>query len=277
MSKHFIVNPSKETLSKEEVSKIQANSEQVMVEWDDIAAKKSMERFLEEDFLIHTEGRVVVKVDMKSKDSHTFESGLTIRRERNFNNFNRRETQPVNCIVISGEGIPKGAEILVDHNAFHETNRINDYKNSFESEDTDRIRYFSLERYECFAWRVGKSDWTPLYPFEFGLRIYQPYTGKLENIEPQKMKDTLYVLTGELKGNVVRTLKGCDYIVIYQNDDGREGQLLVFRPMGDNIRKLDEEAIAILHEVTEKVNSGEYLVGYEIKDAKPFKESVPVN
>lgn len=276
MSKHFIVNPSKEALSKEEVAKIQASSEQVMVEWDDMVAKKSMEKFLEEDFLIHTEGRIVVKVDMKSKDSHTFESGLTIRRERNFNNFNRRETQPVNCIVISGEGIPKGAEILVDHNAFHETNRINDYKNSFESEDTDRIRYFSLERYECFAWRFENDNWTPLYPFEFGLRIFQPYTGKLENIEPQKMKDTLYVLTGELKGNVVKTLKGCDYEIIYLDKNGRDSSLIVFRPMGDSVRKLDEEAIAILHEVTEKVNSEEYLVGYEIKDAKPLKENVSV-
>ena len=59
------------------------------------------------------EGRVIISVDHEKKNSHTFEDGTTIRLERDWNNLNRRETQPVNAIVIDGEGIKDGAEILI--------------------------------------------------------------------------------------------------------------------------------------------------------------------
>jgi len=100
------------------------------------------------------------------------------------------------------------------------------------------------------------------------LRVIKPYKGKLHNIEPEVLKDTLYVVSGDLKGNVVKTLKGCDYQLVFQELNGREGNLICFRPNGDSKLKMEEEAIAILLDDTEKVVSGEYLVGYEIKDAK---------
>lgn len=269
MTKHFIIDPSSTPLSKESITRIQQDKETVLANKGSKEDQAASQKLAQEDFLVHTQDRVVVKVDMEFKNSHAFEDGTVIRRERLYNEFNRRIAQPVNCIVISGEGIPKGAELLVSHNAFHETNRINDYKNSFEKEDSDRVRYFSIPTYECFVWRLGEGDWTPLYPFEFGLRVFKPYKGKLEGIEPEQLKDVLYVTSDcELKGKVVKTLKGCDYIVVYQNSDNREGQLLIFRPFGDIKRRLDEEAIAILHEETKQVEDGNLLVGYEIKDAK---------
>ena len=277
MSKFFLLDPKRRSSSKEVTNLIQQEGEQILQGIDNIVTIKKTSQLLEEDNLVHVDNRIVVKVDMKSKDSHTFASGLVIRRERNFNNFNRRETQPVNCIVISGDGIPKDAEILVDHNAFHETNRVNDYKNSFESEDSEIVRYYSLARYECFAWRTGESDWVPLYPFQFGLRVFQPYKGLLDGIEPQPLKDTLYVLSGDLKGTVVKTVKAADYVIIFQERTGREGSLLVFRPNGDEKRKLEEEAIAILHSETKKVISGELLIGFTIQDAKQLKDIVSNN
>jgi hypothetical protein len=267
--KHFVIDPSKRFLSKEDIQSIEQRQNEVMVEWDGERNESSEKLLSQEDNLKHVEGRVVVKVDMMAKNHTKFESGLVIRRERQFNEFNRRITQPTNCIVISAENIEKNAEILVEHNALHETNRINDYKNKFESEETDRIRYYSISTFECLAWRKD-SEWKPVEGFEFGLRIFKPYEGIMLGVEPTQIKDTLWVTSGEYKGHAVRTLVGCDYQIIFNESFGIESNLIVFRPEGDEKRGLESEAIALMNDITEKVKSGEYLVGYTIKDAKPL-------
>lgn len=272
--KHFVVDPSKRFLSKEDIQSIEQRQNEVMVEWDGERNESAENLLSQEDNLRHVEGRVVVKVDMLAKNHHKFESGLVIRRERQFNEFNRRITQPTNCIVISAEGIEKNAEILVEHNALHETNRINDYKNKFESEETDRVRYYSISTFECLAWRKD-SEWKPVEGFEFGLRIFKPYEGKLEGIEPTLIEDTLWVTSGMYKGNALRTLRGCDYELIYNESFGVEGSLICFRPEGDEKRNLEAEAVALMHEITDKILSNEYLIGYTTKDAKPLKDFVP--
>jgi len=269
--KHFVFGFDTK-LSKQELASIRQEEEGKLKSFDSQFTEQSISQLEQEDFLTHVEGRIVVKVDMEAKNSHTFESGLTIRRERKFNEFNRRITEPVNVIVISGEGVPKNAELLIEHNALHETNRINDYRNSFETDGSDRIRYYSIETYDCYAWRMGTGEWTPIPPFEFSLRVFKPYQGSLVGIEPEKLKDTLYCTSGKLNGEVVKTLKGCDYEIIYQSESGREGHLICFRPFGNEKRKLEEEAVAILHDKTEQVNNGELLIGYSTSDCKPFKE-----
>lgn len=270
MSKYFVFG-GKTELTQETIAQIQKEGQSILKIGDELLDDKVIKQLQGEDNLVHVEGRVVVKLDIKNKDSHTFESGLTIRRERNYNNFNRRETQPVNCIVISGEGIPKGAELLIDHNALHETNRINDYKNSFENDGSDRVRYFSIETYECYAWRMGNDNWHPIPPFEFALRVIKPYKGVLHGVEPEILKDTLFVTSGELKGRVVKTVKAADYCLVYQESNGQEGNLICFRPFGNLKRNMEEEAIAILHKETKQVSDGELLIGYEVKDAKSLK------
>lgn len=272
MSKHFILSPGIVESSKDAIKAIQLDHESLLREGNITQEAQVKKKLEEDDNLIHVEGRVIVKLDVKNKDSHTFSDGTQIAYERNFNNFNRRETQPVNVIVISGEGIPKNAEMLIDHNALHETNRINDYKKSFETAESDRIRYYSIPLYECFAWRSGNENWVPIAPFEFGLNVFRPYEGILVGVEPTQIKDTLLVTSGEYAGNVVKTLKGCDYVIIYQENNGKENYLLRFRPNGDQEKGLPEEAIAILHDFTDQVNGGKLLVGYSIKDAKPLKE-----
>lgn len=268
MNKKYVVFGGKTALEKSTINSIRQQNEFLLKSVGDRQDILAAKKLKEEDFLVHTEGRVVVKVDIESKNYHTFEDGTRIRRERLFNQFDRRIAQPVNCIVISGAGIPKGAELLVEHNAFHETNRINDYKNSFENEASDRVRYFSLERYECYCWRIGNGEWHPIYPYEFALRVFKPYKGKLEGIEPELLKDTLFVTSGNLRGKVVKTLKASDYCLVFQNEKGTESQLIAFRPNGDDKRKLEEEAIAILWDETKKVLNAELLTGYSLSDFK---------
>lgn len=272
MSKYFVIGGKKQ-LSKKQLEGINQRSQEHLLGPDLNLTDKSVSRLEEDDDLIHVEGRIVCKVDKEGKNYTKFESGLIIRRERAFNEFNRRLTQPVNCMVISADGIPKNAEILVEHNALHETNRINDYKNKFESEDSDRVRYYSIPIPECFCWRIGDGKWTPIYPYEFSLRVFKPYKGLIEGIAPEKLKDMLWVTSGELKDKVVKTLKGCDYEIIFNESFGIEGHLIVFRPNGDEKRNLEEEAIAIMDELTEQVKNGELIIGLEPSKAERLEIS----
>jgi len=222
--------------------------------------------------LKHTEGRVVVSVDLEAKNWHTFENGLKIRRERQFNELNRRITEPVNAICISGEGIADNAEILVHHNAACETNLINNYKKLSGEDAASTVKYYSIPQEQCFFWKDENDVWQPLPPYETALRIFEPYNGVFEGIEPTLIKDTLYVTSGELKGLVVKTVKAADYQIVFQNTNGKEGNLIRFRPNGDPKTQREEEAIAILHKETELVKRGKLLVGIEVKDAKKVNE-----
>lgn len=223
--------------------------------------------------LKHVEGKVIVQVDLESKNWHVFESGIKIRRERQYDNLNKRETHPVNAIVISGENIPAGVEILVHPNAPSETNKINNYaKLSGKEEDSD-IKYYSIPEDQCFIWRDENNQWQPLPPYDTALRVFKPYTGFIEGIEPTKLKNTLYVTSGEYKGKVVATLDACDYQIVFQDVTGREGNIIRFRPNGCEKTQREPEAIAILNEITDKVNSGEYYVGLTTSDAKPIKQN----
>ena len=109
----------------------------------------------------------------------------------------------------------------------------------------------------------------PLKNYEFALRVFVPYTGLIDGIPPTKIENVLYITTGKLKGKVVGTLKASDYQIIYQEQNGREGNLIRVRHSEDeNFDR--EEIIYIHHEHTEKVQSGELWVGIETTDAKPI-------
>lgn len=219
----------------------------------------------------HVEGRVVVSIDMELKNHHTFSDGTKIKLERDYENLNKRQTMPTNAIVISSEYIPKGAEILIHHNSSHDSNRVFDHSNLSGKTEASDVKYFSIPEAECFAWRNG-VEWQPLKGFELALRVFKPYDGLLLGIEPTLIEDVLYVTTGNLKGLVVKTLKACDYQIVYQESNGQEGNIIRFRANGDGVKKYEPEAIAVLHELTDQVNEGRLLVGITISDAKPIKE-----
>jgi hypothetical protein len=266
MSKHFLLNPNIELQDKEVINSLRQDREVI---FNDTFAKKrksDIELLSKEDNLTHVGGKVVVKVDIDGKDSWVFESGERIEYRRRFNNFNKRQTEPVNAIVISGEGMQKGAEILIDHKAIHDSARIFDYK-----DDNSTVQYYSIQNEMCFAWYdEDKKEWQPIRPYEFGLNVFSPYKGLIQGLPPTQMKDTLFVLTGELKGQVVKTIVASSYTIVFQDRNGREGNIIRFRPFGDPKTKREEEAIAILHPETDKVLSGELLVGVAIKDCKKY-------
>ena len=210
--------------------------------------------------------RVIIKVDLESKNSHTFKDGTKIKLERVYDNFNMRYVKPVNAEVVDAKDIPTGAEILIHHNATHDTYKIFNYQRPTAEASSD-MQYFSIPIEECFMWRNEKGqDWQPLNNFITGLRIFEPYTGFLEGIPPTLKTNKIYVTSGDLAGNVVGTVISSDYEIIYQDDDGTEGKIIRLRyyPEGND----RNEVISIEHEMTEKVVKGDLLVGYNISDAK---------
>lgn len=260
--KHFIINPEKKSLAKETIETIRQDGEILLLDGDEKRFKRNEEILHEEETLKCIEGRVIIKIDDKSKDSHTFSDGTKIRLERRFNNFNSRETNPVNAFVIDSTYIPQGSQILIHPQAIHDTNRIFNYK-----DNNSDVRYYSINEEMCFAFHDGE-DWRPLKTFDFALRIFKPYEGLISGIDPTLIKDCLFVTTGEYKNKVVRTLIACDYEIIFQGLNGQEQSLIRFRPNGDEKNKREPEAIAIDHTLTEKILNNKYLIGYSIKDAK---------
>ena len=214
--------------------------------------------------------RVIIKVDLESKNSHTFKDGTKIKLERVYDNFNMRYVKPVNAEVVDAKDIPSGSEILIHHNATHDTYKIFNYQRPTTEASSD-IQYFSIPIEECFMWREEKgSSWNALNNFVTALRIFKPYKGMLQGIEPEVMNNKLYITSGELKGRAVNTVISSDYEIIYQNDDGTEGRIIRLRYYPDGNDR--NEIIAVNDYMTELVENGDLWVGYSKSDAKQLKE-----
>lgn len=224
--------------------------------------------------LMHVEGRIVCKVDLEGKNWYTLSNGTTIRLERNFDNFDKKYTQQVLGVVVSAENIPTDAIVLFHHNSLHESYEITNTSKLSGEEIASRIKFFSIMERDCFFWKMPEGEaWNPTYGYATALRVFIPYIGLLTGIEPKLIKDTLYVLTGDLKGKVVRTVKAADYEMTFRDPQtGRDQKIIRFRPHGIESEEREPEAVAIMHELTQKVNKGELLVGLTKSDAKTITE-----
>lgn len=251
----------------------------------------------------NVKGRVVVEVDITKKDSYEFGNGQKIIMFRNTNNFDRRYTQPVNGIVISASEIPKGSEVLLEHNSCHPTNEIFDY-----NDDEPNIKYYSVPEMEVYVWRYVKDlhyglkskkdatleeletqfalntnipteyleQWHPAKYYAIGERVFKPYKGSLVGIEPERIKNTLLIKTGEFKNKIVHTLANSDYVIIYQDTDGKPNEILTVFHV-ENEEELDnprisskEEIVAIDMGLTEQWLNGELLTGLTANDCKAY-------
>lgn len=227
------------------------------------------------DPLIHVEGRIIIRMPTDYKNWHTFEDGTKIRLERVYDCFDEKHTRPINAWVVSAEHIPKEVEILVHHTCTHETNKINDYKKLSGAEEASDIRYFSIREDEAFAWYDEEhARWTPLKGFDFALQIFKPYRGIIQNVDPELIKNALWVVTGQYKNNACMTLQASNYKIIFQDRSGREGNLIRFRSEEDLKTKRECEVVLLHHEMTQKILNGEYLVGITKSDAKPINEYI---
>lgn len=220
--------------------------------------------------LIAPIGRIVVKIDSEKKNFHTMENGTTIRIERKYNNFNRRETQPVNAEVVNGQNIPEGSEILCHHNIFHDVNKIFNYTQISGESESSSVQLYSIPENEAYIYRLpNTTEWLPCKGYATALRIFKPYNGILHGIEPEQLKDVLWVTSGEYKNMALKTLKAADYCLIFQDTNDKENRVIRFRV--DSIGDRESEVIAILHDITDYVLNGELLIGLSQADCKKIK------
>lgn len=223
--------------------------------------------------LTHVERRIIVSIDHEKKNWHQFEDGTTIRMERKYDNFNMRHVNPVNAIVVSGENLPEGAEIIVHHNCIHETNLINNYQPLSGKVTSSDIKYYSILESEAFAY-YDDNCWVPLDGFDFALRIFKPYTGIIEGVEPTLIKQVLWITTGQYKDKACITLQASDYQLVFQGRNKREQNIIRLRTEENQEEKRESEVIAIHNDYTNKILNGELLVGLTKSDAKPINEYI---
>lgn len=218
--------------------------------------------------LIAPIGRIIVSIDVESKNEHQLTKDIKIRLERNYNNLNKRYTMPVNATVIHSHYIPEGSEILVHHNCIHDVNRIFNYKSLSGEIEASPVRYFSILENEAYLYCKPNSDkFLPCKGFATALRVFKPYTGIIQNIEPTLIKNKLYITSGELKGKVCDVLKASDYEIIYQGKDGKEKRVIRLRHWDNEELNEREEILNVDYYTTQQVISGELLVGLKPSNA----------
>lgn len=259
--KHFVFIEDK-TLTKREINGIERTRQKKVRDHANKILEINKSKIKEQVDLKNTHNRVIISIDLEAKNSHTFEDGSKIYIGRQFNNLNRRETEPVNAYVISAETIPSGAEILIHPNSIHDSNRIFGFNDNISD-----VKYYSVPESHCYVWKTETEDWQPLKGFVTALRVFEEYRGSLEGINNTQIKNVLYITSGNLTGKVVHTLKACDYEIIYMGTKGFEERIIRCRHFEDEINER-EEIIAIDRELTKRVSRGDLLIGISSFDAK---------
>ncbi len=210
-----------------------------------------------------TWGNIIVAIDIYKKDKHRFSNGIEIQLERNWNNFNMIERNPIQGMVVDWYGdVPretdKRIEIIFQHTVYHDSYRI--FNSANASKEMDDIRYYSVPIDLCYFWRYEGEEWQPMPNCLITTRVWKPYKGFLI-MPPTQIKERLYVLEGEFKGNIVVTSKNCDYEVIFQGDNGKQAYIISTRADRDEI-------LAIDNGLTELYNNGDILIGRTADEAK---------
>lgn len=259
--KYFDLIETKE-LSKKEIAEIEKIRQGKIKKHAEGLLKKNKEKIEQTYDLKHVHGRVIVAIDLEGKNSHTFSSGEKIYIGRQFNNLNRRETEPVNAKAISGENVEPGSEILIHPNGIHDSNKIFDYIS-----DETTVRFYSIREDDCFFWKNKNQEWIPFSGFVTAERVFIPYNGPLCNIDPILIKNVLYITSGELEGKVVHTLKASDYEVVFMGSNGQEERVIRCRHF-EGEQNEREEIIGIDENLTSLVKSRDLLIGKSPSDAK---------
>jgi hypothetical protein len=215
-------------------------------------------------------GNLIVSINKEGKNTYQLTPDIQIQLARNVENLNRRETMPVNAVVVYSEKHPPGTEVLVHHNSFDPNNELFDIFPLSGDYEANDIKYFSIKEEQCFLYREGE-DWLPCAGFETALRLYKPYTGTFIGVEHTLIKGQLLITSGELKGKACHVVVSSDYEIVYQGTDGKEQRKIRLRhfPNEENER---EEVTAINHKNTELYNKGELLAGLTPQDAKPIEK-----
>jgi hypothetical protein len=259
--KHFVFIEDKE-LSKKEIAQIEKERQKKLKNHSKKIAELNKEKLKKQVEINHVPGRVVISIDLEGKNSHTFANGEKIYIGRQFNNLNRRETEPVNAFILSAENIPQGAQVLIHPNSIHDSNKLFNF-----NEDFTDVKYYSIPQENCYLWKEEGGEWQPFKNYATALRVFEEYKGALEGIENKKLKNVLYITSGELKGKVVRTLHASDYEIIFMGDNGAEERVIRCRHFEDEFSER-EEIVGIDLSLTKKVLDMELMIGLSYSDAK---------
>jgi hypothetical protein len=206
-----------------------------------------------------TRDRIIVKVDRNFKNSHKLSNGTVLQVSRRVMEADRKYTEPTNATVIDAENIPSGVECLLHHNALHNVFLL--------GESDDGLPIYSITKTHCYAWRTENNDWQPTDHYEFGLRVFKPDNSKYDGILPTKIKNRLYVTTGQYKGQVIITMAASDYEITFMDRNGQTNKLIRFRH-SKKTTLIRDEFICVDNDLTEKVNKEEYLIGFDAKNCK---------
>lgn len=222
------------------------------------------------------DGRVIIKVDPGQKELWTFKDGTEIILKRDYNNFDRSYTQQVLGTCIDADHIPAGALVLFHFNAIHEVNTVFNHGRLSGDELASGINIISIPEWECFLWKMpGEGEWQPTKGFVIVERVFRPYEGLIQGIDPKRIINVLYIKTGEYAGMVVHALKAADYTIKFRNEAGVDEAIIRTRHFEDEFNER-EELICIDHDLTGKVNRGELLVGYSPTECRRLTEKMEI-
>lgn len=223
--------------------------------------------------LRHAPHKVLIEVDITQRNSYRFANGTELVMFPKTDQFDKRFWAATSGIVVSADDMPAGSEVLIEHNSCEPTNAVVEYENA-----NPNIKLFSVPEMEVYAWRSPHyNEWVATKYYAIGLHVYKPYKGILQNIKAEVIKNTLLILSGELKDKVVHILKNGEYTIVYQDRNGKPNELLVTfnappEEQGDIIIDAKQEVIAIDHSLTERWLNGELLAGLTHENAKSIKQ-----
>lgn len=271
MNKKYFVIGGKKELSKEDVLGIEKSKTETLDRSHKVKEKINEKKLSDEYEIKAMEGCAIVLIDTDGKNTYTFDSGLVIRRERDYNNFDVKDTKQTFGVIVDSATIPKGALVLFHPNATHDTYKINNYEQVSGENESTSVHLYSIPEEQIFLWKTENTDWQPTKNHVTALRIYKPYSGLISGIEPAKLKNVLYILDGDLKGTAVHTLIAADYEIIFNDINGKERR--VIRCRHSDTEELErEEIIAVNYDLTKEIEEGKLLIGISPSTAKKKNE-----
>ena len=128
------------------------------------------------------------------------------------------------AIIIDGENLPAGEEILVHHNASEASYKIDNEEFLTPEEKKEGYKVLSIPQDMCFCYKK-EGEWFPCDEFIITLRIFKPYTGRLVGLPHEVVKNRMYCVKGEWEGKILVTLPNCDYQIVYHDRNNKRAKL----------------------------------------------------
>jgi len=209
----------------------------------------------------------IIRINVKQRETLAFDSGLEIYQSTGWE-FNLRVDRGTRGYCLDCEGIPEGAQVLVNYLAMEKSYDM-PYQEDFlsEKEIADGYQIRNIPKDMIFAY-LENDEWQPFENVLLTKRLFREYEGNLVGIEPERIMNRLYIVKGkdtwdgeqtDLSGKVCAVTLNSDYEVHFHDEKNKPQSL---------IRTLHREIEGIDEGLTEQVRCGKILVGNGLKDAK---------